>query len=99
MAATWDQTGKTATLVRAAQGAGLPFENSPTGRWVRLAGQSGVVYVVQDAWGDGCLVMGADGRTEHFLNAELAVKAAARLAGVGVSGLRRGDRLPLAEAG
>ena len=59
------------SLVAAARGPGLPFETSPTGRFIRLSGQRGVVYVVQDAWGSGCTVMemsSADRRMEHFLS-------------------------------
>jgi len=80
------RTVSLAPLVRAAQQAGLPFESSPTGRWIRLAGQQGVAYVVQDAWGEGCLLMDVDrhdgSRTEHFLKVEPAVQAAARRAGL-----------------
>ncbi len=103
MAAYSQRSAKAAPLVQVAQAAGLPFEASPSGRWIRLAGRNGVVYVVQDAWSDGCLLLhvsGQDeGRSEHFLNVELAVVAAARHAGLATAGPRRDRELPLAEAG
>ena len=76
---------KSDSLVSAAQSAGLSFEASPTGRFIRLDGAHGAVYVVQDAWGDGCLVMElgtAEGRRmRHFLNPGSAVNAAAQQIG------------------
>ena len=60
-------------------------EASPIGRWVRISGRDGVVYVIQDAWGEGCLLMEIDKaenrQTEHFLSPELALVAAARATG------------------
>jgi len=38
-------------LVEAAQQLGLSIETSQSGRWVRLHGQQGDVYVVSAAWG------------------------------------------------
>ena len=84
--ADYRQTQRAAApLVFAAQEAGLPFEASPTGRYIRLTGEQGVVYVVQDPWGDGCslLEMGrAEGRhLDHYLSCQIAVEAAAQRVG------------------
>lgn len=72
-------------LVRAAQQSGLAFESSPSGRWIRLSGPRGAVYVVQDPWGEGCSVMHVGTqrgrRATHFLNPISAVHAAVREAG------------------
>ncbi|MHB1417151.1 MAG: hypothetical protein ACYC1C_18045 [Chloroflexota bacterium] len=79
---------RTAPLVSAAQQAGLPFEASATGRWIRLSGQSGIAYIVQDAWSDGCLLMQIgeeNGQLEHFLNPQSAVLAAAQQVGLSVT--------------
>ncbi|MHB1004713.1 MAG: hypothetical protein ACYC3S_03605 [Chloroflexota bacterium] len=99
MPTLWDRTAAHAPLVQAARRSGLPFEASPIGRWVRISGSYGIVYVIQDAWGEGCLLMEIDKaenrQTEHFLSPELALVAAARA--VGYSTSVRPDRL--AEAG
>lgn len=85
MAVEMQRAEPLAPLVEAAIKLGLPYEASPTGRWIRIAGEAGVAYIVQDAWGDGCLLMAIDGGlerwTEHFRRADQAVTAAARVAG------------------
>lgn len=67
-------------LVHFAQQAGLTVEASPSGSWIRFPGQRGTLYVVQDAWGDGCTLMEmatGQGRTiQHFLDPRKAVAAA-----------------------
>ncbi len=102
MAVYPQRAARTAPLVQAAQAAGLPFEASPTGRWIRLAGRNGVVYLVQDAWSDGCLLLHVsgeeEGRSEHFLRTEPAVMAAARCVGLSAAGLRADRAVPFAEA-
>lgn len=99
MPTLWDRTAALAPLVQAARRSGLPFEASPIGRWVRISGTDGVVYVIQDAWGEGCLLMEIDRaenrQTEHFLSPELAMVAAARAVGYSSSG----QAARLAEAG
>lgn len=89
MTTMWDRTAASAPLVQAARSRGIAFDSSPTGRWIRIAGQGGVSYVVQDAWGDGCLVLEVggeqNGASQHFLNADLAVLAAAREAGIRIN--------------
>jgi hypothetical protein len=76
-------------LLHAARQAGLAFEASPNGSWIRLKGARGAVYVVQDAWGEGCLLMemqGPQGRTmRHFLSPGGAVCEAARQVGLTTS--------------
>ncbi|MHB1132532.1 MAG: hypothetical protein ACYC4L_09120 [Chloroflexota bacterium] len=73
-------------LVAAAAESGLPFEPSPTGRFIRVAGERGVVYVVQDAWGEGCTVMemgdASRRRMEHYLSCTPALRAAAEEVGI-----------------
>jgi len=70
-------------LLAAAKGAEMPFEASPTGRWVRFEGAGNAVYVVRDAWGEGCTVLrtgsGGGPRSEHFLQPHQAVAFARRL--------------------
>jgi hypothetical protein len=70
-------------LVHAAEAVALPFEASPSGRWVRFGAAESAVYVVRDAWGDGCSVLtaadeGARPGT-HFLRPGDAVAAAVNL--------------------
>ncbi len=63
------------------------FEASPFDRWVRLEGGGTVVYVVRDAWGDGCSLLAISGRMRqvtHFLHPPDAVAVA--------TGLIRGKR-------
>lgn len=99
MSTLWERTARSAPLVQAARRSGIPFEASPTGRWVRIAGQRSVVYVVQDAWGDGCLVMGFGDEekrhVEHYLSPEMAIGAAVEHTGAAA----KWQREKLAEAG
>ena len=102
----WGQTQhppESAPLVRIAKEAGLAFEASPTGRWIRLSGTAGVAYVVEDAWGDGCSLMALEGglsrRLEHFLYPEPAVLAAAKVTGVAASSSRSRPEMSLASTG
>ncbi len=84
----------TIDLLLAARSSRLPFEASPTGRWVRFDGGEASIYVIRDAWGDGCVLMVATGdgnaQLEHFLRPQDAVAAAAQLARA-----RLDDSLPL----
>ncbi len=77
-------SSSTSDLLLAARLSRLPFEASPTGRWVRFDGGEVSIYVIRDAWGDGCVLMIATGegnaQLEHFLRPQEAVAAAARLA-------------------
>ena len=46
----------------------LPFEASPTGRWVRFDGAGEGVYVVRDAFGDGCVVLSTESEGAATVN-------------------------------
>ena len=70
-------------LIRNAEATGLPFEASPTGRWVRFGCAEGWVYVIGDAWGDGCSVLVTDQegnrRVQHCHRQGDGISLAARL--------------------
>ena len=69
-------------LLLAAQVVRLPFEASPTGRWIRFDAAGKAVYVVRDAFGDGCVVLSsASGAAivSRFRDVQQAVSFAANL--------------------
>ena len=71
-------------LTPLARSHGLPFDASATGHWVRFSLGKRSVYVVRDAWGDGCSVFVADVSGNNFVQHHLrladGVEQAARLA-------------------
>lgn len=72
-------------LLTAARSVPLPFESSPTGRWVRFRGGKHTVYVVGDPWGDGCSVLADDARVGHFRRPQEAVSTAVQLITAGAA--------------
>lgn len=62
---------------------GIPFELSPSGRLVRFSIGDQAVYVVRDAWGDGCSVMVTDlegtREVQHYLEPRSAIARAVRI--------------------
>lgn len=73
-------------LVDVMRAMGLDGETSPSGRWIRLSGSRGPIYVMQAARGRGYVVWHESPparRPEIYLDPEEAVRAALRLATLG----------------